>query len=268
MGDLLKNMRSSQIFSVCGLPEVKVHKAKPDETDGAAALPGRAGRPRRVRPGDDGDRASRAATTCRLVARHRLQRPVLPRLAGVLPAHRRLGRPQEGAQGRLRRHACGTTWPARRSAPFEAGEHGQVAVKVIDDRGNELLVVTDSWAHERTSPTLRPDSHAVPLAPRPGAMCPRLVHMKAISISRHCTWTTADGGCAQPRRKAVPSWSPTRPTGSTASQPFDDRGGGAAAARNREAAIRKRLRRARSIRPSIRRRPATTRCTSTSASIA
>ncbi|MGH7414758.1 MAG: hypothetical protein ACREKJ_11220 [Candidatus Rokuibacteriota bacterium] len=27
------------------------------------------------------------------------------------------------------------------SAPFEAGENGQVAVKVIDDRGNELLVV-------------------------------------------------------------------------------------------------------------------------------
>jgi len=27
------------------------------------------------------------------------------------------------------------------SAPFEAGDHGQVAVKVIDDRGNELLVV-------------------------------------------------------------------------------------------------------------------------------
>ena len=28
MGDLLKNMRSSQIFSVCGLPEVKVHPTK------------------------------------------------------------------------------------------------------------------------------------------------------------------------------------------------------------------------------------------------
>ena len=27
------------------------------------------------------------------------------------------------------------------SVPFEAGEHGQVAVKVIDDRGNELMVV-------------------------------------------------------------------------------------------------------------------------------
>jgi adenine-specific DNA-methyltransferase len=27
------------------------------------------------------------------------------------------------------------------SAPFEGGEHGQIAVKVIDDRGNELLVI-------------------------------------------------------------------------------------------------------------------------------
>jgi adenine-specific DNA-methyltransferase len=33
-------------------------------------------------------------------------------------------------------HLAGT-----RSELFEAGEHGQVAVKVIDDRGNELLVV-------------------------------------------------------------------------------------------------------------------------------
>jgi adenine-specific DNA-methyltransferase len=33
-------------------------------------------------------------------------------------------------------HLAGT-----KSEPFEAGEHGQVAVKVIDDRGNELLVV-------------------------------------------------------------------------------------------------------------------------------
>jgi adenine-specific DNA-methyltransferase len=27
------------------------------------------------------------------------------------------------------------------SAPFEAGEQRQIAVKVIDDRGNELMVV-------------------------------------------------------------------------------------------------------------------------------
>ncbi len=33
-------------------------------------------------------------------------------------------------------HLAGTT-----SAPFEAGEHRQIAVKAIDDRGNELMVV-------------------------------------------------------------------------------------------------------------------------------
>jgi len=33
-------------------------------------------------------------------------------------------------------HLAGTT-----SAPFAVGEHRQIAVKVIDDRGNELLVV-------------------------------------------------------------------------------------------------------------------------------
>jgi len=33
-------------------------------------------------------------------------------------------------------HLAGTV-----SAPFEAGEQGQVGVKVIDERGNELLVV-------------------------------------------------------------------------------------------------------------------------------
>jgi hypothetical protein len=32
--------------------------------------------------------------------------------------------------------------PTRNAMPFEAGEHGQVAVKVIDDRGNELIVVS------------------------------------------------------------------------------------------------------------------------------
>ncbi|MGD1717420.1 hypothetical protein [Hydrocoleum sp. CS-953] len=29
------------------------------------------------------------------------------------------------------------------SAPFEPGEHREIAVKVIDDRGNELLVVKE-----------------------------------------------------------------------------------------------------------------------------
>jgi hypothetical protein len=32
--------------------------------------------------------------------------------------------------------------PTLNAAPFEAGEHGQIAVKVIDDHGNELTVVS------------------------------------------------------------------------------------------------------------------------------
>ncbi len=27
------------------------------------------------------------------------------------------------------------------SEPFSAGDHGKIAVKVIDDRGNELMVI-------------------------------------------------------------------------------------------------------------------------------
>ena len=35
MGDLLKNMRSSQIFSVCGMPEIKLKKLKTKGKDGS-----------------------------------------------------------------------------------------------------------------------------------------------------------------------------------------------------------------------------------------
>src|SRR3972149_6019818 len=33
MGDLRKNMRSSQIFSVCGLPEIRIQKCKSKSKD-------------------------------------------------------------------------------------------------------------------------------------------------------------------------------------------------------------------------------------------
>ena len=56
--------------------------------------------------------------------------------------------PRTGAWGDLRKALKGdyddSVWnhlAGTRSAPFEPGEHKQVAVKVIDDRGNELLVV-------------------------------------------------------------------------------------------------------------------------------
>jgi len=38
------------------------------------------------------------------------------------------------------RIASGRTWPGLR-APFPAGAHRQIAVKVIDERGNALMVV-------------------------------------------------------------------------------------------------------------------------------
>ena len=56
--------------------------------------------------------------------------------------------PRTGGVGRLKKALKGEYDETRvgppgrhASAPFEAGEHKQVAVKVIDDRGNELLVV-------------------------------------------------------------------------------------------------------------------------------
>jgi adenine-specific DNA-methyltransferase len=141
MGDLLKNMRSSQIFSVCGLPEVKVHKLAPAT---------RGGEPRyqvELLGLDTFDPST-------MEVDHRSGNDVP---AWFLDgdynesAHFKVSQaffPRTGAWNDLRKalkadyddsvwdHLAGTT-----SAPFEAGEHRQVAIKVIDDRGNELMVV-------------------------------------------------------------------------------------------------------------------------------
>jgi adenine-specific DNA-methyltransferase len=141
MGDLLKNMRSSQIFSVCGLPEVKVHAIKPATKDG----------PQRYqvellgldtfdpttmavdhRPGDDvpawfldGDYNESA--------HFKVSQAFFPRTAAWNDLRKALKGDYDDS---VWDHLAGT-----KSAPFEAGEHRQVAVKVIDDRGNELMVV-------------------------------------------------------------------------------------------------------------------------------
>jgi adenine-specific DNA-methyltransferase len=134
MGDLLKNMRSSQIFSVCGQPEIKVHRTK--EKKYQVELLG-------------------------LDVFDPITMEVDHRNGNDLPAWfldtdyndlcfhvSQAFFPRTGAWENLKKalrgdyeesvwdHLSGTT-----SAPFEAGEHGQIAVKVIDDRGNELLVV-------------------------------------------------------------------------------------------------------------------------------
>jgi adenine-specific DNA-methyltransferase len=140
MGDLLKNMRSSQIFSVCGLPEIKPHDEPPAATGGA---------PRfsiELIGLDTFDPATMATD-------HRSGKDVPCWMLdsdynNLCFRATQVFFPRTGAWESLKKalkadydptvwdHLAGT-----RSAPFEAGEHRQVAVKVIDDRGNELLVV-------------------------------------------------------------------------------------------------------------------------------
>jgi adenine-specific DNA-methyltransferase len=138
MGDLLKTMRSSQIFSVCGLPDVRLRriKAKAAEVRYEVEVLGL----------DTFDPTT--MTTDQLKGQDlpawlldtdynglcfHVSQAFFPRSAAWDDLKRALrGEYEDGVW----EHLAGTV-----SAPFEAGEHGQVAVKVIDERGNELLVV-------------------------------------------------------------------------------------------------------------------------------
>ena len=146
MGDLLKNMRSSQIFSVCGQPEISVRKV---------TSPSPPPSPRRGegvhyqvellgldifdpitmevdhRPGDDVP-AWFLDTDYNDLCFHVAQ-AFFPRTSAWDNLKKALKGEYEDS---IWDHLSGTT-----SAPFEAGEHKQIAVKVIDDRGNELLVI-------------------------------------------------------------------------------------------------------------------------------
>jgi adenine-specific DNA-methyltransferase len=147
MGDLLKNMRSSQIFSVCGMPEAKVHKVKAAPSPPPSPTRGE-GEKYQVellgfdvfdpismevehRSGDDVP-AWFLDTDYNDLCFH-VSQAFFPRTGAWENLRKALkGRYEESVW----EHLSGTT-----SAPFEAGENGQIAVKVIDDRGNELLVV-------------------------------------------------------------------------------------------------------------------------------
>jgi adenine-specific DNA-methyltransferase len=134
MGDLLKNMRSSQIFSVCGLPEVRVRRAGDgkyqvdlvglDVFDPISMKPDH-------RAGSDVP-AWFLDTDYNGLCFH-VSQAFFPRTGAWDDIRRALRGEFDDS---VWDHLAGTT-----SAPFEAGDHGQVAVKVIDDRGNELLVV-------------------------------------------------------------------------------------------------------------------------------
>lgn len=140
MGDLLKNMRSSQIFSVCGQPEVQVkrqkEKGKSGDTQYQVELLGLdVFDPITMevthRTGEDVP-AWFLDTDYNDLCFH-VSQAFFPRTSAWDNLKKALkGEYEESVWD----HLSGAT-----SAPFQAGEHKQIAVKVIDDRGNELLVV-------------------------------------------------------------------------------------------------------------------------------
>lgn len=140
MGDLLKNMRSSQIFSVCGLPDIRIRSKKSKVNSEAdkyeVQLIGLdVFDPITMqtvhRKGDDVP-AWFLDTDYNNIVFH-VSQAFFPRTTAWDNLKRALKASYEES---VWDHLAGTT-----SGPFEAGEYGQVAVKVIDDRGNELLVV-------------------------------------------------------------------------------------------------------------------------------
>ncbi|MGO9814999.1 MAG: site-specific DNA-methyltransferase [Isosphaeraceae bacterium] len=134
MGDLLKSLRSSQIFSVCGLPEVQVRPVGDGQHE-VELLGLDVFDPVTMevvhRRGDDVP-AWFLDTDYNNLCFHVCQ-AFFPRTS----AWDNLKRALKGIyDDSVWDHLAGTT-----STPFESGDQKQIAVKVIDDRGNELLVV-------------------------------------------------------------------------------------------------------------------------------
>jgi len=143
MGDLLKNMRSSQIFSVCGLPDVEVRK-RPGSKTPKISFPTEY---------EVELKGLDVFDPVEMTTEHRAGIDVpawfLDTDYNGLCFHvSQAFFPRTGAWESLKKALRATheesVWDhlaGAVSAPFEPGEHGQIAVKVIDDRGNELLVV-------------------------------------------------------------------------------------------------------------------------------
>jgi adenine-specific DNA-methyltransferase len=140
LGDLLKTMRSSQLFSVAGLPDVAIRKVEPEEKDG----------PQRYEvellgldtfdpttfeaqhAGGDDVPAWFLDTSWNGLSFH-VSQAFFPRTSAWDNLRKALKTEFEEA---VWDHLSGTV-----SAPFTEGDSREIAVKVLDDRGNELLVV-------------------------------------------------------------------------------------------------------------------------------
>jgi adenine-specific DNA-methyltransferase len=155
MGDLLKNMRSSQIFSVCGMPEIALRKVDAPKTEEAIRA--------NVSKAKASERDEQwyAVELIGLDVFDPVTMEVDHRSGNQVPAWfldtdynglsfhvTQAFFPETKAWENLKRalgadyesdvwsHLAGTV-----SVPFVAGEHKEIAVKVIDHRGNELMVV-------------------------------------------------------------------------------------------------------------------------------
>jgi adenine-specific DNA-methyltransferase len=133
MGDLLKNMRSSQIFSVCGLPEVELRLRSDGKYE--VELMGLdvfdpATMESSHEEGDDVP-AWFLDTDYNGLCFH-VSQAFFPRTSAWEGLKKALKADYEAS---VWDHLAGTV-----SAPFEPNGHGEIAVKVIDDRGNELMV--------------------------------------------------------------------------------------------------------------------------------
>ena len=147
MGDLLKNMRSSQIFSVCGLPDVAVNKvpAPADAAPGAQGLPYFEVTLQGLDVFDPAtqevDHRSGEDVPCWLLDTDyngmvfHVNQAFFPRTSAWDNLKRSLKAEFDDS---VWMHLSGNV-----STPFTLGRHGKIAVKVIDDRGNELMVVKE-----------------------------------------------------------------------------------------------------------------------------
>ena len=134
MGDLLRNLRSGRIFSICGLPDARVERV--GEGDYRVELLGL----HMYDPvGTDSDHREGAGGPAWF--------PYID-YNGLRSHLRQAFFPKTSAWEGLRRSPRGafdkSVWPHPSgpvSAPFGVDVHGRTAMKAVDDRGNELMVV-------------------------------------------------------------------------------------------------------------------------------
>ncbi len=135
MGDLLKTSRASQIFSVTGQPEIKIIKLDSKEIYQVELLGLDVFKPDTMETDHTGGGNVPAwflDTDYNELAFH-VSQAFFPRTSAWDNLKRALKATYNDS---VWEHLAGTV-----SEPFEAGENRRIAVKVIDDRGNELMVV-------------------------------------------------------------------------------------------------------------------------------